>query len=301
MSLLIEAGKLAEHLRWHGDEALRARIAEDPEQVSDELADVLYWMLLLAHDLGTDLDAAIAGRTLKVERKDPLASARGSAWKYEERLHGMDLRGGVVAVPAEVGVLPADAPVVARVHVGGFGDGQLERLAGCAVPGGAAFEAHQALAVDAVLDVDLRADLHRRPSSAGGGRPPRWAAPPRSEPTDEPVAAFPAARQSGETGLWRCRSETFEPLEVICRDDRRDDAAAAGDEDGDAVFGAADERRESIARLGDGDLLSHAALHVAGGAVWVMVMASARAVEAAVPSTAAVRSTAAAPLTGAVR
>ena len=164
MSLLIEAGKLAEHLRWHGDEALRARIAEDPEQVSDELADVLYWMLLLAHDLGIDLDAAIAGRTLKVERKYPLASARGSAWKYEERLHGMDLRGGVVAVPAEVGVLPADAPVVARVHVGGFGDGQLERLAGCAVPGGAAFEAHQALAVDAVLDVDLRADLFGRPT-----------------------------------------------------------------------------------------------------------------------------------------
>ena len=41
LSLLIEAGELAEHLRWYVDEALRARIAADPAPVADELADGL--------------------------------------------------------------------------------------------------------------------------------------------------------------------------------------------------------------------------------------------------------------------
>ena len=84
MSLLIEAGELAEHLRWHDDEALRARIAEDSEPVADALADVLYWTLLLAHDLGTDLEAALARKMLRNERKYPVASVRGSARKCDE-------------------------------------------------------------------------------------------------------------------------------------------------------------------------------------------------------------------------
>lgn len=83
LSLLIEAGELAEHLRWHDDDTLRARIAADPEPVADELADVLYWTLLLAHDLGIDLEAAFARKMAQNERKYPVATSRGSARKYD--------------------------------------------------------------------------------------------------------------------------------------------------------------------------------------------------------------------------
>jgi dCTP diphosphatase len=75
---------LAEHLRWHDDDTLRARIAEDPEPVAEELADVLYWTLLLAHDLGIDLEAALTRKMLKNERKYPVSAARGNAKKYDE-------------------------------------------------------------------------------------------------------------------------------------------------------------------------------------------------------------------------
>ena len=84
LSLLIEAGELAEHLRWHDDETLRARIAQDPDPVADELADVLYWTLLIAHDIGIDLEAAFERTVLQNERKYPVEAARGRATKYRD-------------------------------------------------------------------------------------------------------------------------------------------------------------------------------------------------------------------------
>ena len=84
LSLLIEAGELAEHLRWHDDETLRATIAQSPEAVADELADVLYWTLLIAHDLGIDLEAAFDRKMLQNERKYPVEAARGRAAKYDD-------------------------------------------------------------------------------------------------------------------------------------------------------------------------------------------------------------------------
>ena len=84
LSLVIEAGELAEHVRWHADDALRASINGHPEPVADELADVLYWTLLIAHDLGIDLEAAFERKMLQNERKYPVETARGSAAKYDE-------------------------------------------------------------------------------------------------------------------------------------------------------------------------------------------------------------------------
>ena len=84
LSLLIEAGELAEHLRLRDDETLRAKIAADPVPVADELADVLYWTLLIAHDTGIDLEAAFERKMLKNERKYPVAVARGCATKYDD-------------------------------------------------------------------------------------------------------------------------------------------------------------------------------------------------------------------------
>lgn len=83
LSLLIEAGELAEHLRWHDDAVLRAKVAAHPEPVADELADVLYWTLLLAHDLGIDLEAAFERKMRQNERKYPVARARGRPDKYD--------------------------------------------------------------------------------------------------------------------------------------------------------------------------------------------------------------------------
>jgi hypothetical protein len=107
--------------------------------------------------------------------------------------------------------------------------------------------------------------------------PARGAAPPRSEPsTSSSVPSQPPA-ETGEAGLRTRRSEAFESLEVVCRDDRRDGAPAPSDDDGGAVFGAADVRRQLIACLGDGDLLGHAVLQIAIIATLAISMESAHA------------------------
>ena len=84
LSLLIEAGELAEYLRWHDDETLRKQIREQPDGVADELADVLYWTLLIAHDTGIDLEAAFERKMLQNEHKYPVEAARGRAAKYDD-------------------------------------------------------------------------------------------------------------------------------------------------------------------------------------------------------------------------
>lgn len=84
LSLLIEAGELAEHLRWRSDAELREAIVANPTGVEDELADVLYWTLLIAHDLGIDLEAAFERKMLQNEQKYPVEAAKGNPAKYTD-------------------------------------------------------------------------------------------------------------------------------------------------------------------------------------------------------------------------
>lgn len=59
MSLLIEAGELAEHFQWLVDEQGLPQEEEDRLAVADEIADVLIYLVLLADKLGIDpIDAA---------------------------------------------------------------------------------------------------------------------------------------------------------------------------------------------------------------------------------------------------
>ncbi|MDZ7801869.1 MAG: nucleotide pyrophosphohydrolase [Trueperaceae bacterium] len=84
LSLLSEAGELAEHFRWYEGERLQVHVQGRKEDVGDELADVLYWTLLLAHDVGVDLADAFERKMVKNERKYPVGAARGRADKYTD-------------------------------------------------------------------------------------------------------------------------------------------------------------------------------------------------------------------------
>ena len=84
LSLVAEVGELAELFRWHEGEKLQAHVAEHREEIGDELADVLYWTLLIAHDAGVDLAEAFLAKMEKNEAKYPVHLARGSARKYDE-------------------------------------------------------------------------------------------------------------------------------------------------------------------------------------------------------------------------
>ena len=83
LSLLLEAAELAEHFQWKSEEEVQRYVrGRAKREIGEELVDVLYWVLLLAHDLGVDLPAAFAAKMKKNARKYPVRKARGRHTKY---------------------------------------------------------------------------------------------------------------------------------------------------------------------------------------------------------------------------
>ena len=79
MSIAIEAGELLEHFQWlthaEADEVLRDPAAR--QEVADEMADVLSYLLSLANATGIDLAAAFEAKMARNETKYPADHVRG--------------------------------------------------------------------------------------------------------------------------------------------------------------------------------------------------------------------------------
>ncbi len=84
ISLVLEATELLEHFQWKNAAEMDEHISNHKEDVSDELADVLYWVLLISNDLNVDLSAALRKKMDKNEAKYPAEKAKGSHKKYTE-------------------------------------------------------------------------------------------------------------------------------------------------------------------------------------------------------------------------
>lgn len=85
-AIAIEAAELQEHFLWKSPGEVEATIAESAHRqaVAEELADVLIFSLLLAHELKVDPIDIIQKKLAENERKYPVEKARGSAAKYTE-------------------------------------------------------------------------------------------------------------------------------------------------------------------------------------------------------------------------
>jgi dCTP diphosphatase len=84
MALSVEAAELLEHFQWLSDAESSALGAEARAKVSEELADVLLYLVRLADKLNVDL-ATAASEKLKVNAvKYPADKARGSSKKYSD-------------------------------------------------------------------------------------------------------------------------------------------------------------------------------------------------------------------------
>jgi dCTP diphosphatase len=86
LSLMIEAAELGELFQWKSTEQTEVSITnpENKNQFGRELADVLYWVLLLSHDLGIDLEAAFRAKMDENEKKYPVELSRGRSTKYSQ-------------------------------------------------------------------------------------------------------------------------------------------------------------------------------------------------------------------------
>ncbi|MBM4251416.1 MAG: nucleotide pyrophosphohydrolase [Deltaproteobacteria bacterium] len=86
MALSGEVGELTEIFQWLTPEQSAAVTATPAvaENVRDELADVMLYVLRLSDVLGVDLEAAIWAKLAKNAAKYPVDLAKGRATKYTE-------------------------------------------------------------------------------------------------------------------------------------------------------------------------------------------------------------------------
>lgn len=84
ISLVLEASEFLEHFQWKNNEEASEHVKNKKDDVGDELADVLYWVLLLANDLEIDLPIALEKKLAKNNAKYPVNKSKGSHKKYTE-------------------------------------------------------------------------------------------------------------------------------------------------------------------------------------------------------------------------
>jgi len=84
LSLCLETAELAELMQWKNGQELIRHLQEKKQDLGDELSDVLYWVLVMARDLGIDLGEAFEQKMVKNARKYPVEKARGVAKKSTE-------------------------------------------------------------------------------------------------------------------------------------------------------------------------------------------------------------------------
>ncbi|HEX3568195.1 MAG TPA: nucleotide pyrophosphohydrolase [Candidatus Saccharimonadales bacterium] len=84
ISLLLEASEVLEHFQWKSPQEMATYLKHHKDDVAEELADVLYCVLLMAHDLDIDIAAASSQKLAKNAKKYPVEKAGGNHKKYTE-------------------------------------------------------------------------------------------------------------------------------------------------------------------------------------------------------------------------
>ena len=81
MSVVIEAAELMEHFQWDSKNT-EEYVKENKEDIGEELADVVIYLLELADNLGIDVKEAVEKKLAKNGKKYPVHKIKGSDKKY---------------------------------------------------------------------------------------------------------------------------------------------------------------------------------------------------------------------------
>lgn len=84
IGVITEASELLEHFRFLSDEEALALLKNPThkEEIEDELADVLFFLLRFSQRFDVDLGQALTRKIKKSEKKYPVDKAKGSNKKY---------------------------------------------------------------------------------------------------------------------------------------------------------------------------------------------------------------------------
>ncbi|NLG06682.1 MAG: nucleotide pyrophosphohydrolase [Candidatus Pacebacteria bacterium] len=81
-SISIEANELLEHFQWLDLEESKRYSVEHKQELAEEIADVLNYLVLLAHDLDIDLIEAAIKKIEINNKKYPIKKSKGISTKY---------------------------------------------------------------------------------------------------------------------------------------------------------------------------------------------------------------------------
>jgi NTP pyrophosphatase (non-canonical NTP hydrolase) len=84
LSLVLEATEVLEHFQWKNGKDLEEYVSKNKEEISEEIADVLYWILLISHDLDIDIKKALERKLEINDKKYPVEKAKGKSTKYNK-------------------------------------------------------------------------------------------------------------------------------------------------------------------------------------------------------------------------
>ena len=82
--LSLEAAEVLEHFAWKNTKEVEDYVKAHKDDIGEELADVLYWVLLLSHDMGLNVFEALEKKMKQNEAKYPVEKAKGKHVKYTE-------------------------------------------------------------------------------------------------------------------------------------------------------------------------------------------------------------------------
>ena len=84
MALSVEVSELVECFQWLTEDQSRSLTDEQLSDISDEIADVQLYLVLLADKLGIDISLAVDQKIKKNEEKYPADIVKGSSKKYDQ-------------------------------------------------------------------------------------------------------------------------------------------------------------------------------------------------------------------------
>lgn len=84
IALLSEATEVLDEFKWLSKEEAEQHIKSNKKKVADELSDVLFWVLLMAHDLKINIPKAFQEKMKDNKKKYPVKKAKGRHTKYNK-------------------------------------------------------------------------------------------------------------------------------------------------------------------------------------------------------------------------
>ncbi len=84
IGIVTEASELLQHFRFKTEEQVDQLLHDKPQELQEEIADVLYFVLRLAQMYNVDLSSDLIKKIEKNDQKYPVDKVKGNNKKYSE-------------------------------------------------------------------------------------------------------------------------------------------------------------------------------------------------------------------------